>query len=549
MKILISIKSILNYLYNNLIDLVWTKKIRFADGTEMDTVPTSFDLFDIKTMSERIATKGWSCISYPTQNKLSKTDVPTAYNFLKDKLDNVDGNISSWYYSPTSSNYYQIRSWLLGDTCLMQKKHSVNIYNMGLCTCSKADINDITKWVELDIPNIMDNTNVAIGENIIVYEDRNNGKGIVLNRNFEKIYEIAIENITHISGICSADGYIYLNCDGITYRIPDTTTTSLLIPEFVYSQYRKTITKVFSKINGKYFFNIHDSNMNKLFGYYATNILDSTTYVQDSNWYFFVGEIENKALSVGNFGYNNHQIMITEDFVNYDTLIDFSSFDLTPFTTNNNITHLYNVFNTDDNQFVVCLSDGNGNFLYLKTADFVSFTKLLETTTEYTIFNSISDLSICSVANDYGYATNDMVIIPIVFTDTINGIDIKYYKNGDFKICTPDIAVGNDTNLQSVFEFLGYLNYWWIDTTNDQITLQRNSNLWSMMYVGDDYEDDELPSGQYKASLKKIVLSEAPTTSTVGSVGDICIDTTNGDVYICIGVSGSTYTWSQISIS
>ena len=154
-------------------------------------------------------------------------------------------------------------------------------------------------------------------------------------------------------------------------------------------------------------------------------------------------------------------------------------------------------------------------------------------------------------ANYGGYTLyfSDPIAVKTIYTDTINGIDIKYYKSGDWKICTPDIAVGNDDNLQDVFEYLGYLNYWWIDTTNEQITLQRNSNMWTMMYVGDDYEDDSLPSGQYKAGLKKIVLSEAPTTSTVGSVGDICIDTTNGDVYICTGISSSTYTWSQISIS
>ena len=105
MKIILTIKSFLNYLYNNLIDMVWTSKIKFADGTEMTTVPKSetFNLFDIKLMSEKIAQKNWSCISYPTQHKLNKTDVPTAYAFLKDKLDNVDGAMSG---APTGINTY-----------------------------------------------------------------------------------------------------------------------------------------------------------------------------------------------------------------------------------------------------------------------------------------------------------------------------------------------------------------------------------------------------------------------------------------------------------
>lgn len=38
----------------------------------------------------------------------------------------------------------------------------------------------------------------------------------------------------------------------------------------------------------------------------------------------------------------------------------------------------------------------------------------------------------------------------------------------------------------------------------------------------------------------------APTTSTVGTVGQLYEDTTNGDLYICTTVSGSTYTWEEV---
>lgn len=40
--------------------------------------------------------------------------------------------------------------------------------------------------------------------------------------------------------------------------------------------------------------------------------------------------------------------------------------------------------------------------------------------------------------------------------------------------------------------------------------------------------------------------SGAPTTSTVGTVGKLYEDTTNGDLYQCTAVSGSTYTWEEI---
>ena len=132
--------------------------------------------------------------------------------------------------------------------------------------------------------------------------------------------------------------------------------------------------------------------------------------------------------------------------------------------------------------------------------------------------------------------------VPVIYTDTINGIDIKYYKNGDWKICTPTIDVGNDTNLQTVYEYLGYLNYWWIDTANEQITLQRDSAFETFMFVGDDYEDDSLPSGSYipyatkqdvgnagHTIIMKFIGNSGLTLDTGESLGNSCIVFKNGN--------------------
>lgn len=40
----------------------------------------------------------------------------------------------------------------------------------------------------------------------------------------------------------------------------------------------------------------------------------------------------------------------------------------------------------------------------------------------------------------------------------------------------------------------------------------------------------------------------APTTSTVGSIGQFYVDTATGTGYMCVGVSGSAYTWKQITV-
>lgn len=51
-----------------------------------------------------------------------------------------------------------------------------------------------------------------------------------------------------------------------------------------------------------------------------------------------------------------------------------------------------------------------------------------------------------------------------------------------------------------------------------------------------------------KNLIDSLVISGAgaPTTSTVGTVGKLYEDTTNGDLYQCTAVSGSTYTWEAV---
>jgi len=55
-------------------------------------------------------------------------------------------------------------------------------------------------------------------------------------------------------------------------------------------------------------------------------------------------------------------------------------------------------------------------------------------------------------------------------------------------------------------------------------------------------------TGQIPGERMALQGTAAPTTSTVGSIGQFYIDTTNEDGYMCVGVSGSTYTWKQITI-
>lgn len=57
-------------------------------------------------------------------------------------------------------------------------------------------------------------------------------------------------------------------------------------------------------------------------------------------------------------------------------------------------------------------------------------------------------------------------------------------------------------------------------------------------------EHDAATVGQIQAI--SIQNAGAPTTATVGTVGQLLQDTTNGKLYICTAVSGSVYTWSEV---
>ena len=522
MRIILTIKSILNYLYNNLIDLVWTKKIKFEDGTELTTVPTSFDLLDIKTLSEKITNKGWSCISYDTQHKLNKADVPTAYNFLKDKLDNVDATLSNWSTITYNGGYFQ--GAIFGDYVL--------IINRGIYKCLKSELNDKTKWVE-----------IASGSNwfdlkaFTIYEDKiyigiDNGSKIIyiIDKNTLTLIKMfyAVNDFWN-SGFSICDGYVYYSLSATTYRFPVTSNPDDIVVEVVANT---RIVNVFRKSNGYYFFELWNGNYNEAEVWKATDLSDSSTYVKlftdwnhdglinlnDGNFYkwsadssgFYLykcDDLENWHTNSG--GYNDYCPFVSYATINFTDLGIAGSYQqVNQIFVNNTGWSLvfkfsgvyYGVYTKDFAGYTVCQLD-NSYSQYISPQ--------FECDGNYAFYQVQS-------ADSTVYATISGATLTI-YTDTyiINGssVDIKYYKNGDMKICTPDIAVGNDTNLQSVYEYLGYLNYWWIDTTNEKITLQRNSNLWTFQYVGDDYEDDVLPNGNATRLLPQAELIEIDTAS------------------------------------
>lgn len=155
-------------------------------------------------------------------------------------------------------------------------------------------------------------------------------------------------------------------------------------------------------------------------------------------------------------------------------------------------------------------------------------------------FKSYSDVAWYTV-DGYTFtsfsAPNDYWIPTILYTPLTGGY-VGIYENVSYYITSSD---GTS-----------------FDTTGTN--LPDNVNSSSVKVAGGDFVFVKTDLGWYRISTsmtydRKLTTingvltgSSAPTSSTVGYIGQLFV-TTGGAVYICTGVSGSTYTWVQITVS
>lgn len=488
MRIWITLWSILNYIYNNLIDLVWTKKIRFADGTEMDTVPNGNDLYDIKLLSQAIADKGFAFMCHNTTRFLSKDNVATIYNDIfqkyldSDKIYNSGVVASSGYKVRYDS--YDGKFYFFDGTSVLNYSTNADLSNPQVLTLPEftesyfdivfgENVNVIltsrytdNHWFYVYDKNwnFIDKVNVysydlsdfrfckKVGNGLIwgfSNDDPYAKKCIVFkfddntafNYQVSPYYNIGQFNNSLICYRCSDlyGDYFYLSCLGggngwefITLRINinNLSDYSLLnYPNMDSSSVAGTEVKLTEivKYNGQYYVG------------YAGKIYKYTAF---QGWELFktVGDCYRIAVSGQNFYILfDNVIKLTRDFSNYTTVITY------------NLTVQYITYFYADNNVVV-----------------------------YS----------CATTFDYVYAD----VVPMYYTDsyTINEtlITIDYYKFNDFKICISDNGGTNDTNLKTLFDYLGYCNYWLLNITDETICLQRNKQNYVAMFVGDNFVDD-----------------------------------------------------------
>lgn len=481
------------YVGNNYIEEEMPEGNYSAFATK-DELKKQFKIFDIKTISEPMTQKGWSCISYPTQNKLNKADVPTAYEFLKEKYNGIDSEASD---TPTTiiSGYAAY--------------HCIDVDNDYLYTTNDSSWNikrtllsnlPLTNWENLNIQVSANNTGIGlgVGDNLIVALNHNAGKVNIYKKSDFTLYkELTIQNQDK-ANITKAFidnkkfffiAYYNTNNQYCLAKIEDSLSSDI---EVLTTSLDGVSSNVVQVGNNSFIF-CCNGKIYKTENNFQTHTQISTTTTGSADAPSSLYKINNVIVATGEDSYTSgYKISIDngETWSNGTSFVNISGVCPNGWCDGKELYVFVHVLSWSE-----C-------FLY-HTGDLINWERIgtITTTARYPLIVKDKNNNIFYHTPDY-YDLKYIGIIKTIYTDTINGTNIKYYKNGDWKICTPDIATGNDDNLQSVYEYLGYLNYWWIDTTNEQITLQRNSNMWTMMYVGDDYDyevenPDTLPSGNY----------------------------------------------------
>lgn len=529
MRIILTIKAVLNYLKTHLIDLVWVKVLRFSDGTEMDTVPAGNNLYDIKLLSQAIADKGFACMSHTTRQDLNKADVPTLYNDILDKYNNVEKGELPWTQGVGYNGNID--------------SHNGNVY------CFNSNDRRI------EISNNPQNTNFT------TFKQFNNGFTIsgcftnfMIIINSSGIVAVSYENgdyttitYTTTNGPYTKDIYLKEIGDYI-YVIDEDDNKILRIPNVPFSQITaNSIEEV-----------IDCSSFNS--GTISDMIYDST----NSMWYLTSVVNRNagychKTTDLGNIDSYTLKIWQTDDWSRARYKLRITQYNnriclFTSWATDQQHIDRQRIWCTDDYFATVSYTDYNsgldsdesnyickdnivyisggcyyydswGNYRSYPELDLVNVATLTATVETFGYYRNDGEnvggaTRIVFSDNDLFYIgykdkTTSVVAIhysglaPITYTDTyqINGssVAINYYKFNDWKICIPDVS--NDTNLDTVYNFLGYLNYWRLDTTvgAETVSIPRDKRLWSMMFVGDNFQDDNLPTGNYVLPVSYIV--------------------------------------------
>ena len=534
MKILVTIKAILNYLYNNLINLIWVKKIRFEDGTEMDSVPVGNNLYDIILLSQAIANNGWFFMGRTTRQDLSKNDVPTIYNDIKTKYDNCNSAPSSSYTNWLIGNFLQY-TLCIDDTYIYATNTDQNQQPTYLKRTLKSAF-PTTNWenTNIDVTQLKGYKAIEVGDNLIIFQARRQSQT-------NKIYVYKKSDLSFIKSIDIKNNWdnnnavIHLiNVNGIkTFFLSYKTENNNYVLSKMEDNVSATEIIIRTDLTSNIGLPAYDESSNTFWFWYNRYICKSSDEFQT---------IENIKSSTFAYCMDEFPSVYIKDnvimFTSMNRLGSQSFYSENGGVTWNNVKNSYG-----NNINVGCLPYFDGETMYAQVWDSGYDTHIYKSTDlkTFTIFMSTETTGAGNEKIVYEPTKNTLFhqdggnirylgIVKTVYTDTytINGVNvnINYFKYDDWKICLP--AGTNDTYLDTVYNFLGYLNYWRLDETNEIVSPPRNSNPYTFMYIGDNFLEQNLPLDlNYSAVALKSDLSSVglPTISYFENNSGSTLDT------------------------
>ena len=522
MRILLTLQAILNYLYNNIIDLIWVKKVRFEDDSEQTT--SSPKIYDIKILSQVLIEKGFSFLCKTIRQELSINNVPTLYNDILTKYLNCEKETSpltdglNWYqiiretchFAYLNGSFYKGKDWDLSFTNNYQSGTFSTIFSSifirDLITANNCIIiigKEIVDGQETGfLYKLNPSTNVIrkLTGNL-QYEDY---EGVFNYKIFDgKIYINYCSNVSQTDDKCKK---IFVVTDDLTDFVYQTIVADKIVADLTY--YDNNFYVLLKEGGTKLVYVRKTDNLQ--------NINSAPTLWQDyiTNENGYDGNEYTEQAQIFNFedtfylyfkAYQDDFKIVMTDYRFVDIIKDRQYIDYNSATGLQKLRYCENklyirIDNGSNSLYSADLSLG-----YLFTVD--DEIKNIEYPFSWLILSNLQFFAI-----NTAYSTCVLKYRGInnkVYTDTYviegNSVTIDYVKFEDWKICLKDGGT-NDTNLETVYSALGYYNYWWLDTANQLISLPRDNNTFSVMFVGDDFVDnvENLPAN----NSSKIVLEK-----------------------------------------
>ena len=487
---------------------------------------TGTNLYDTKVLSQAISNKGWAYQCKSVRTDLAKADVPTVYNDIEYKYLNCDKVPSSSLTQLAGTSPYKTVD--IDDTYV----YSGDTTDWKLKR-TRLDNLPAVNWETVINSQLSANLSfraLCVGEKILIasFKGANNSVDIKVYKKSDWTL-LKTYNHTYNNGMACYCSPIYVN--GVKKFVVGYKDTEMSInssymvfledndtlQETVYTlSYQQNCIPVY--INGYYIF-MH-RNQEGITKY----ITRTTDFINFENVFSYDGWSYDNVQPIGKAGNKLicfHLKRVSSD--NGETWV-----------TDNSIP-------SDCNASSICQKE---NSFYIISRKNILFSDNLPSfTTVYTGANDIGNFITVNDSADMFFIKKDYPLYflgynSVVYTDnyTINGsiVNIQYYKYDDWKICIAGENGTDDINLDTVFDDLGYLNYWRLDRNGQTVTLPRNSNLYTQMFVDDNYEDlgDNLITADWSATALKSELDIIPDQT--GNSGKFL--TTNG----------TTLSWAEV---